>query len=344
MSYIRSKILLAPLAIVISLMAAASPVTQPVPDTVGNLPGIEIETSVDRAEILIGDQITYTFTVIYDSTYELVPPPLGANLGSFDVKDYQADLVSRLPDGRRQSASRFVLSTFTTGDYVIPPMPAVFNLPDGTRKAILSEPVAIKVNSLLDEGADSLDIKPQKPVYEFQRDYTRYYTWGGIALGLLLLTTWLWWRHRRRRGDKPEPVDLRPPWEIAFEQLAFLKEKPLLSEGCFKEYYIELTDIVRGYLGRMYEIDTLEMTTEEFLGRFSQISLPGSLMSRCKEFFPHADLVKFARYQPDPGRSEADLEVVHNMVELIRSDFARQSAGTAPPESPQTTLSKEVTS
>ncbi|MFH1686778.1 MAG: BatD family protein [bacterium] len=331
------------LLVIAMVMAAAMPLmAQPSADTVGNLPGIQIETSVDRAEILIGDQITYTFTVTYDSTYELIPPPLGANLGGFDVKDYQTDLVTRLPDGRRQSASRFVLSTFTTGDYVIPPMPAVFNLPDGTRKAVLSEPVAIKVNSLLDEGADSLDIKPQKPVYEFQRDYTKYYTWGGIALGLLLLGAYLWWRHRRRRGGQAEPVDLRPPWEIAFEQLAFLKEKPLLSERRFKEYYLELTDIVRSFLGRMYEVDTMEMTTDEFIVRFSEIRLPGSLFARCREFFPHADLVKFAKYQPESGRAEADIEAAHNMVELVRSDFARRSAESASPNSTNSEPSKEV--
>ena len=53
---------------------------------------IEIKTSVDLAEAYIGDLITYTMTITYDSTIELVPPPLGANLGAFDVKDYQADV------------------------------------------------------------------------------------------------------------------------------------------------------------------------------------------------------------------------------------------------------------
>ena len=92
-----------------------------VADTVGSLPGIEIETSVDHAEAHIGDLITYQVAIRYDSTaYSLIPPPLGANLGAFDVKDYQPDVVSELDDDRVESRTTFVLSTFTTGDYTDP--------------------------------------------------------------------------------------------------------------------------------------------------------------------------------------------------------------------------------
>src|SRR3990170_2146812 len=117
----------------------------------------------------IGDLVNYTITVTYDSTIELLPPPLGANLGAFDVKDYQTDISTKLPDGRLKSESHFVLSTFTTGDYIIPPVPMAFELPDGSRKILLSESVPIKVNSLLLNADDSADIHPLKAPYEFQR-------------------------------------------------------------------------------------------------------------------------------------------------------------------------------
>ncbi|NOY89163.1 MAG: hypothetical protein GXO93_07220, partial [FCB group bacterium] len=37
-------------------------------DTVSSLKGIEIKTSVDKAEIYIGDLINYKITITYDST------------------------------------------------------------------------------------------------------------------------------------------------------------------------------------------------------------------------------------------------------------------------------------
>jgi hypothetical protein len=236
-----------------------------------------------------------------------------------------------------QSKNVFTLSTFTTGDYVIPPLPAAFELPDSTRKVVLSEGIPIKVNSLLEEGGDSLDIRPTKPVYEFQRNYAKYYAWGGVALAFILVVAYLLWRRFRRREEEGAPEDLRPPWERAFESLALLKEKPLLVDGSYRDYYFELTEITRNYLGRMYQIDVMEMTTEEFLQRFQDVVLPGNLYEQLGQFFPHADLVKFAKYQPDRERAETDMTTAHDIVEQVRADFAKRIAPEEQGSRPQPT-------
>ncbi|MCK4461694.1 MAG: hypothetical protein KAW46_07800 [candidate division Zixibacteria bacterium] len=296
-------------------------------DTVANLPGITVKTSVDRAEMFIGDLITYKLTITYDSTYELVPPPLGANLGAFDVKDYQTDIITRLDDGRIRSENIFTLSTFTTGDYVIPPISVLFNLPDGGRKMVLSEAVPITVNSLLGNESDSADIrplKPPKPPEVFARDPREKFIYGGVALLFILITALLLWRRFRRRKSSSDLVDRRTRWEIAFERLALLKEQNLVAQELYKQHYIELTEIAREYLGRMYAVDVLEMTTDEFLQAFHEIPLPGELYGTMHRFFDHADLVKFAKYIPDSARAEADFDVVHDLVETVRADHERR--------------------
>ena len=308
------------------LLCFAGPVGAQV-DTVANLPGITVETSVDRAEMFIGDLITYKLTITYDSTYELVPPPLGANLGAFDVKDYQTDIITRLDDGRIRSENIFILSTFTTGDYIIPPIPALFNLPDGGRKMVLSEAVPITVNSLLGSESDSADIrplKPPKPPEAFARDPREKFIYGGIALLFVLITALLLWRRFRRKKSSSDPIDRRTRWEIAFERLALLKEQNLVPQELYKQYYIELTEIAREYLGRMYAVDVLEMTTDEFLQAFHEITLPGELYGAMHSFFDHADLVKFAKYIPDSDRAEGDFDVVHDLVEAVRADHERR--------------------
>ena len=299
------------------------------PDTVESLKGIEIETSVDRAEIYIGDLITYQLTIIHDSTIELVPPPLGANLGAFDVKDYQSDIRSELPDGRTKSTSKFVLSTFTTGDYVIPPIPVMFIMPDSSRKVILSQAVPIKVNSLLAAGADSADIRPLKAPYEFKRGLRPYYFWGGLILLILASCAILIWLRLRKKKGGVEALDLRPAWEIAFERLALLKQQSLDAEGKYKQYYIELTEIAREYLGRIYDINVLDMTTEEFLLLFKERQLPPGLPEDIGRFLRHADLVKFAKFVPERERAESDFDYVHTMVEQVRVDFERRQTVAA---------------
>jgi len=314
-------------ALLLITCAAAS--AQEPADTVGSLPGIEINTSVDRAESYIGDLITYTLTIVYDSSYNLIPPPLGANLGAFEVKDFQPDIESRLDDGRLESRTIFVLSTYTTGDYTIPALPVIFVLPDSTRKVMLAEPVPIKILSLLDlAGTDSLDIKPLKAPYEFPPDYTRYYVYGGIGLLVLALAAiaFGWWLWKRQRAKAQ--LDLRSPWEIAFEKLAFLKvsflDGPLTDQLQAKDYYVQLTEIVRAYLGRIYKTDVLEMTTEEFLDTFREIELPQETYLQLGDFFQHADQVKFAKFMPERVRVEDDFLRAHDVVEQVRADYERQ--------------------
>lgn len=293
-------------------------------DTVSQLSGISIETSVDKADIYIGDLITYKITIVYDSAYELIPPPLGANLGSFDVKDYDSDNITKLDDGKMQSVSTFILSTFTTGDYVIPPIPVLFNLPDGSRKALLSESIPIAVNSLLGTDADTTDVRPNKAQHEFIRDMTPYYIWGGsglvlLAVLLLILLKWL-----RRKKEIEEPVDNRPPWEIAFEKLAFLNQKDLLSQNLFKLYYLELTEILREYYGKIFILNVLDMTTEEFLTSFKDKKLPENIFHNTRTLLTHADLVKFAKLIPQNERVGDDFKLVHDMIETVREDYERR--------------------
>jgi hypothetical protein len=268
----------------------------------------------------VGDLINYTVTVVYDSTIQLLPPPLGANLGSFDVKDYETDISSKLPDGRLKSESHFVLSTFTTGDYIIPPVPMAFEFADGTRKIMLSESVPIKVKSLLLNTDDSVDIRPLKAQYEFERNYKNLIILATCILLILAgLAYYIW---RKMRGKMlGAPLDLRPAWEIAFEKLAKLEQKGLVLEGKFKEYYLELTEIIRIYLGRMFASNVSDMTTDEFFENYKTIGVPENLKDHLQTFFSHADLVKFAKLAPDSDRCRSDFVYVHDVIERIRQDF-----------------------
>ncbi|MBK7141675.1 MAG: hypothetical protein IPH75_06320 [bacterium] len=287
-----------------------------------SIPGIQITTSVDKAEVFIGDLITYEVTIEHDSAITLIPPPLGANLGAFDVKDYDPDKEKKLEGGRVQTTTTFVLSTFTTGDYVIPAIPILFELPDKTRKVMLAEPVPIKIKSMLENAGDSVDIRPVKDPYEFKRNWVPYYLLGG-SLMILLIAFALWWK-LRKRPEAGAYVDLRPPWEIAYEKLALLQSSPTLADEKYKDYYVALTEIIRDFLGRVYRITVLDMTTEEFLVIFKGMDLPEGLYGQTSDLLQHADLVKFAKYVPERSRAEQDFEAAHTIVNLVRIEEERR--------------------
>ncbi|UCD18297.1 MAG: hypothetical protein JSV44_05140 [Candidatus Zixiibacteriota bacterium] len=298
-------------------------------DTVNSAPGITIETAVDRSEIYIGDLIRYRLAIIHDSDIILTPPPVGANLGGFDVKDYQTDEVTRLKNGQIKTESRFVLSTFTTGDYIIPPIPIEFFTADSVRKILISEPVPIKVKSLLAEGVDTADIRDIKGPVSFERGMPIwFYIVAGVVLAGLILAYIIWRRRRRKKGE--EFIDTRKPWEIACEDLALLEQKNLPAAGEFKQYYVQLTEIVRAFLGRVYKIPVLDMTTEEFCVCIIDEEIGEELYSRFKAFLSHADLVKFAKLIPETERVVADFDEARDIIESVRQqEMAREEAAHA---------------
>ena len=310
-------------------------------DTVKSLTGIEITTSVDKGEAYVGDLIEYRLTIVYDSTFELVPPPLGANLGGFEVKDYQLDQISRLDDGRLSSLNTFVLSTFIIGDYVIPPVPVLFNLPDSSRHIILSESVPIKVKSMLEGASDTISIRPLKPQYEFEGDLipTEVLQGGGLLSLIVLLLLLIHWLRKRKQRKKS--YDLRPPWEKAFETLALLQQKSLLKDGEFKQFYVELSMIIRLYYYRVKYTDVKEMTTDEFQIFFESRIQADNIYDLTHCFFQRADLVKFAKNVPTVESAEADLKIIHGIVETIRLEIQRQHEQQA--SEPETRTSKYET-
>jgi hypothetical protein len=305
---------------IILLVVSSVGWAQDVPDTVQSAPGIVIESSVDKAEIYIGDLINYRLTITYDSGITLMPPPIGANLGAFDVKDYQMDEQQRLDDGSIKIESRFVLTTFTTGDYIIPPIPVEYTLPDSTAKILISEPVPIRVKSLLADNADSADIRDLKGLIEFKPKISFWYYMAGGVLLLVIVAILVWWKIRRGRERPTGPIDTRKPWEIASERLAVLKEKNYFASGEFKQFYIELTDIIREFLQRVYEIPVLDMTTYEFLTAIIQHDIEEQLYNRLKQFLEFADLVKFAKLIPELEKVNSDFDEAVMIVDYIRQN------------------------
>lgn len=77
------------------------------------------------------------------------------------------------------------------------------------------------------------------------------------------------------------------PIERAMVELERLLKKELVRKGLFKDFYVELTLVVRRYIQRKYDIKAPHMTTEEFLA----CAKPSDEL---REFLESADLIKFA--------------------------------------------------
>lgn len=95
------------------------------------------------------------------------------------------------------------------------------------------------------------------------------------------------------------------PIERALYELDKLLRKGLPGRGFYKDFYVELTMVVRRYIERQYGVRAPNLTTDEFLraaganAEFTQTSV-----AELKAFLESADLVKFAGLEATPEMAD----------------------------------------
>ncbi len=122
---------------------------------------------------------------------------------------------------------------------------------------------------------------------------------------------------KRKQKDeiKELPVDTRHPWEIAHDQLDQLAKSSYVQEECFKEYYSELSGIIRRYFENRFNIRAPEMTTEEFLWFLERSKdLKTGHKEALQKFMTSCDIIKFAKHIPRVEEAEDSFRFARQLV------------------------------
>lgn len=277
---------------------------------------VSVRASVDRKEITIGDPIRYTVEVSAAADTEIVIPVLSGAIGEFTISDF-GELPVRKDNGRLTTARWYTITSFTTGDHLIPAPKVQYRTPGEELREAEGNEVLVGVTSLLAREPNAADIRDIKPPEEVPFDW-RPYGIAGAAVGAVGLLSWgfFYVLNRPRRAYVVPP---RPAHEVALAALNKLRTRRLIEEGKYEEYYVQLSAIVRRYLEDGFHVRAPEMTTEEFL---TTAAGDGRLMVTHRrllaEFLSQADLVKFARHFPTLKDSEAAFEAARRFVEETR--------------------------
>ena len=122
------------------------------------------------------------------------------------------------------------------------------------------------------------------------------------------------------------------PAQLALKELHDLIQKSLPESGQVREFYFELTMIVRRYIENAHRIRAPEQTTEEFLrsASDSQIFTQETLDS-LRAFMSASDLVKYAAQEPDELAIEHALHTARSYIETDQRTSGPQGAPAAPP-------------
>jgi len=253
-------------------------------------PTLDISSQVDHSEITIGDRVHYEIKVVYPKDGNLVLPSVLGNLGSFEVKDYQASEPKDAGNLKIQTW-RFDLSTFTVGKYTIPPQIIEYREgKDTTASIFYTQPIELNVKRTSPETVkDIADIAPLAQV-SAPTPWLLYGLGGLIALALAIVL----WRVLRKKSPAFAVKPQLPPFEEAIEGIAGLKDLSLIRQNRSREFCFGLSEILRRYVSRRFGVDALESTTSEFLDKARNLPVTAAQKQWLAEFCDKTDVVKFA--------------------------------------------------
>ena len=98
----------------------------------------------------------------------------------------------------------------------------------------------------------------------------------------------------------------------------------LWQNNKIKEYYSELTEIVRGYIERELKVPALERTTDEIIETLTDFKSSQSIttsketIKKLKELLEESDLVKFAKSKPLPLEIKEDRKDAENIISNLK--------------------------
>lgn len=275
----------------------------------------QVKGYADTTQIRIGEQILYTIEVEADST-ALVLFPEGQSFGALEVVDSYPIDTTQL-DVRQRLIKKYGLTQFDSGRYKLPVQRVMI-----ADKTYATDSLEIYVQ---DVPVDTLeqqmfDIKPvalvDRPPFE----------WGKVLWWLLplLILAGIGYLLFRRKKKKEAAKRQLPPYEEAMEALSTLDEQALLKADRTKEYYSNLTEIVKRYLHREVDEQALESTSDELIERLKllrhsgHIELDNHTIKKLDALFKRADLVKFAKMRQEEGQARADRSTIEEVINETR--------------------------
>jgi len=135
-----------------------------------------------------------------------------------------------------------------------------------------------------------------------------------VVLAVIIYFGWRFFIKLKKVAASPQVI--HPPHEVAYERLDQLRQRNLPAHGQIKEFFSELSDIIRRYIEGRFHIDAPEMTTEEFLWSLKQsIELSNNHKSLLQDFLNCCDLVKFAKYGPSTEEIDKSFDSAKRFVD-----------------------------
>ena len=279
---------------------------------------VTFKAKLDSATLLMGKTTTLHLEITQDKDARGFFPNEQADTLNAMVEIAErptADTID-LDNNRIQINRDLIIQSFDSGMWVIKPIAYVVNGDTAYCNQLTLKVLPVDVSQM----KDIHDIKPVEDVPFNLLDWLPDYWWAWL-LGLLLIGAGVWaYRKYYKKGINPLRSSKKrlPPYEEAMINLQNLKAAQLWQQGQEKEYFTGLTDILRVYIDRRFDINAVEMTSSQIIDTLKKNEETKAVNEQLEMILEIADIVKFANARPLADDNEVAYQRAVNFVEATR--------------------------
>lgn len=286
---------------------------------------VKVTAALDSASMLMGRVDTLRLFVERDADRQGVFPLFNKmNQGGYvTLIGDTVELGMPRMDTVKREGSRIVecfvvpVQVFDSGFYRLPPFIYL-----SASDSVVSNPVDLTVipvkvgeNEAISDYQDITD-PSDRSFWDWMPDWLYDLWWMWLLLIIAIVAAIYFGRKYHKTGkfitlpEKPQPK----PWTVALQHLERLKDKNLWENGMEKEYFTQLTDILRDYLFKRFGINAMEMTSRQIMQTLADQADVKEKRGYMRKILDIADFVKFAKVRPLPADNVAAYENAVNFV------------------------------
>lgn len=273
----------------------------------------QVTIKSDTTKIRIGEQFDYQIEVDGINGVEFYKLKLDSLQKIEVIKSHDIDTL------KEKLIKKYTLTSFDSGRYQLPKqLVKIFSKP------VFTDSLIIDVSTV---AVDTIK-QPLFPIKAIQhqkldlKDYVKNY-WYLLPI-LIVLAFIIWYFFIRKKETEEERIAKIPPFEMAVQQLESLDKKLLWQNNKTKEYYSELTDIIRTYIEKELKVQALESTTNELVksikkfNNIQKLDISKKTILKLKDLLQEADLVKFAKSKPFANEIEMHRKYADVILEGLK--------------------------
>lgn len=295
--------------------------------------GSTIVSSVSQDSLYIGDRIHLGVVLMVPRASQVVPPPTENGFGKFAVKEWTSDKTEK--KNADSLTFHYIITTYSAENCTIPALDFIL-AKEGGADTLRTQPVPMRL--ILVSSPDTASIKDLKPQQSAGKPSLAW-LWIVLAVAAGAAAFLLIRKYLPKPGKVLRMPPPKPPYEEAMEALAVLEAKQYIAKGMIREYAFELSEIVKRYIERRFDINAAEFTTEEMLDWIKVSPLDPDCRKSVEWFFSTTDPVKFAKWLPDNDTVYRFGPSMRSFIEKTKPQISQpekketdSSAATAPVE------------